>query len=93
MPHRPKFNKEKLKAFLERRKINALGLLTVTVLSAVITLVCAFTGFARTSILVIVTLLLVALCFIHLIKMRRSFRTIPSFKGFRKKKKRKNTPQ
>lgn len=81
-----KINKEKLKAFILRRKLNAFGLLTITVLSAVITLLCVLTGFAHTDILVIVTILLVLLCFLQAYKLRSSFRTIPSFKGSRKKK-------
>jgi len=82
-----KFNKDVFKTFIARRRINALGLTLITSASALITLCCALTGFARTDVLVIVTILLVLLCFIQAIKMRRAFRTIPSFKGLRKKKK------
>lgn len=81
------FNKERLRAFIQRRRINALGLLVLTFLSAIITILCALTGFARTNILAIVTLLLVVLCLIQEVKLRKSFRTIKSFKGSRKKKK------
>jgi len=81
-------NRERLKAFLLRRKLNAFGLLIITTLSAVITLICALTGFARTDILVVVTVLLVVLCFIQAWRMRRSFRTIRSFKGSPRRKKR-----
>ena len=81
------FNKERLRAFIQRRRINALGLLVLTFLSAIITIFCALTGFARTNILAIVTLLLVVLCLIQEVKLRKSFRTIKSFKGSRKKKK------
>lgn len=81
-----KIHREKLKAFILRRKINAAGLLSITAASAVITIICALIGYSRTDILLIVTVLLVALCFIQAIKMRKSFRTIRSFKGSRKKK-------
>ena len=81
------FNKERLRAFIQRRRINALGLLVLTFLSAIITIFCALIGFARTNILALVTLLLVVLCLILEVKLRKSFRTIKSFKGSRKKKK------
>jgi len=80
------FNREKLRAFIQRRRINAIGLLVITLLSALVTVICAFNRFARTDVLAVVTLLLVLLCFVQEIKLRRSFRTIRSFKGFRKKK-------
>ncbi|MBR6739157.1 MAG: hypothetical protein IKL99_05745 [Oscillospiraceae bacterium] len=79
-------NKERLRAFILRRKINALGLLIITFMSAITTVVCALRGFDKTSILAIVTVLLVILCFIQEIKLRKSFRTIHKFKGFRKKR-------
>ncbi len=78
-------NREKLKAFIQRRRINALGLAVITAASAVITLVCALTGFPHTDILVIVTVLLVVLCVVQLLKYRRRFRTI--HKGLRVRKK------
>lgn len=81
------FHKENLRAFIMRRKINAMGLLVITLMTAVITIFCAIRGFARTDILATVTVLLVLLCFIQEIKMRKGFRTIRSFKGSRKKKK------
>ena len=49
-----------------------------------ITLVCAIRGFVYTDILFIVSLLLVALCFVQSIKLKKSFRTIPQhFKASR----------
>lgn len=81
-----KFNKERLKAFIARRKINALGLTIITCASALITLCCALTGFKRTEILVIVTIALIALCLLQAFKNRKSFRTMKSFKGWLKKK-------
>jgi len=80
------FNKKSLQAFIMRRKINALGLLVITFSTAIITAICALRGFARTDILATVTVLLVILCLIQEIKLRKTFRTIPSFKGVRKKK-------
>jgi len=79
------FNKARLRAFIQRRKINALALLIITFACALITIICAVRGFARTDILGVVTILLVILCFIQEYKLRRSYRTIKSFKGSRKK--------
>ena len=83
-----KLNRERLKAFILRRKLNAFGLLSITVASVLITLLCALIGFPRTDILAGVTVLLVVLCFVQAFRMRSSFRTIRSFKGSRKKKRR-----
>ena len=80
-------NKEKLQAFIQRRRINAICLLVIMLFSALITVICAFKHFARTDLLAAVTLLLVILCFIQEIKLRRSFRTIRSFKGIHRRKK------
>lgn len=79
-------NKKSLRAFIQRRKINALTLLAMTFVCAVITIFCALSGHDHTDILCIVTILLVLLCFIQEIKLRRSFRTMKSFKGSVKKK-------
>ena len=80
-------NREKLRAFIQRRRINAAGLLVITLFSAVITVICAFKRFPRTDLLAVVTLLLVVLCFIQELKLRRSFRTLRSFKGLHRRKK------
>jgi len=82
-----KFNRTSLKAFIARRKTNTLGLTIITAASALITLICAMTGFKRTNVLAVVTILLIALCLLQAFKYRKSFRTIKSFKGSRKKKK------
>ena len=79
-----KLNKAALRSFIQRRKMNALGLLIITAASAVITLLCALTGFARTNILVIITVLLIALCLSQLLCRRRGFRTL-HFRLHRKK--------
>ena len=68
--------RQRFKNFILRRKLNVLGLLVITVMSALITLVCAIRGFVYTDILFIVSLLLVALCFVQSIKLKKSFRTI-----------------
>lgn len=81
-----KFNRSSLKAFIARRRSNALGLTIITAASALITLLCAMTGFKHTDVLIVVTILLLALCLIQALKYRKSFRTIKSFKGSRKKK-------
>lgn len=83
-----KINRERLKAFLLRRRLNAVALLIITALSAIVTIICALTGFARTDILAVVTVLLLALCFVQAFRMRSSFRTLRSFKGSPRKKKR-----
>lgn len=79
------FNRKNLAAFIQRRKINALGLTVITGASAIITLLCAMTGFAHTDVLVLVTIALVVLCFVQYLQNRKGFRTIHKFKGFRKK--------
>lgn len=84
-----KINKERLRAFILRRKLNAFGLLVLTLMSALVTIFCAIKGFARTDILVVCTVLLVVLCFIQAFKMRKSFRTMRAFRGSRKKSRRK----
>ena len=81
-----KINRNSLKDFLARRRTNALGLTIITAASAVITLICAMTGFKRTDVLAVVTVLLITLCLLQAFKYRKSFRTMKSFKGFRKKK-------
>ena len=81
-------SRERFKAFILRRKLNAFGLLVITLLSLITTIICALVGFKRTDVLVIVTILLIARCFVQRYKMRSSFRTIKSTKGFRRKKKR-----
>ena len=77
--------RQRFKNFILRRKLNVLGLLVITVMSALITLVCAIRGFVYTDILFIVSLL-VALCFVQSIKLKKSFRTIPQhFKASRRR--------
>ena len=88
MPRETK--REKLQAFLLRRKINALGLLVLTIASAVITVLCAVKRFARTDLLILISALLVVLCFVQAFKLRKSFRTIRSSKGLRRKRTRPN---
>lgn len=78
--------REKLKAFFLRRKINAMGLLVITMMSAIITILCALVGFSRTDVLAIVTALLVLLCFVQSFKLKKSFRTIHASRGLRKKR-------
>jgi len=80
------FNKRSLKAFMTRRRINALGLTIITAASALITLICALIDFKRTDVLAVVTILLFALCLLQAFKYRKSFRTMKSFRGTRKKK-------
>ena len=83
-----KLNRDKLRRFFFRRKINFATLLAIALLSAAATLICHITGFipGRLIILDIVTLLLAALCIVQAYRMRTSFRTMKDFKGKRKKK-------
>ena len=83
-----RFNKEKFKTFLLRRRTNAFGLFVITLTSALITLICGLRGIAakKLDLLIWVTIALIVLCFIQAFKMRKSFKTIRSFKGHRKKK-------
>lgn len=76
-----KLNKKKLSAFIQRRKINALGLTVITAASAVITLLCALTGFKHTDVLVLVTIAMVVLCLVQYFRNRKGFRTMHAFKG------------
>ena len=86
-------NKEKLRAFIQRRQINAVGLLVITLVSAIITVICAFKRFPRTDLLASVTLLLVLLCLVQEVKLRSSFRTIHRYKGFHRRKKKQEIPE
>lgn len=80
------FNRSSLKSFIARRKSNTLGLTIITAASVIITLICALTSFKHTDVLVIVTVLFIALCLLQALKYKKSFRTMKSFKGSRKKK-------
>ena len=62
------------------------GETVITAASALITLYCALTGFKRTDVLVFVTIALIVLCLIQAFKNKKAFRTMKSFKGWRKKK-------
>ncbi len=77
--------RQRFKNFILRRKLNVLGLLVITVMSALITFACALRGFVYTDILIVVSVLLVALCFVQSVKLKKSFRTIPQhFKASRR---------
>lgn len=79
-------NRKRLSAFIQRRKINALGLTIITAASALITMICALTGFKHTDVLSLVTIVMVALCLIQYFCNRRGFRTMHAFKGKRRMK-------
>lgn len=83
-------NKQRVRSFLFRRKANLMGLLAITGLSVVVTVAFALLRSPRTGVLVCVTALLFLLCAVQLYRMRSSYRTIPSFRGFRKKRKRRD---
>ena len=84
-----RFDREKLKAFIIRRKVNFFGLLAITAVSALSTLALWLMHSPRTRILVAVTVLLMLLCALQAYRMRSSYRTMPDFRGFRKKRKQK----
>ena len=75
--------RQRFKNFILRRKLNTLGLLVITLMSGLITIACAVRGFSHTDILILVTALLVILCFVQKVKLKKSFRTIHHFKGSR----------
>lgn len=79
-------NKAVLRAFLQRRKINALGLMVLTTASASITLLGVITRFTRTDVLVIVTMLLALLCLLQALKTRKGFRTVHTGGALHKKR-------
>ena len=80
------FNRKKLAAFIQRRKLNALGLTVITAASVIISLICAMTGFKHTAVLVLASIALVVLCLLQYFKNRKGFRTMHAFKVVRKKK-------
>ena len=79
-------NRKRLAAFIQRRKINALGLTVLTAASAIITLICAMTSFAHTDVLALVTAAMVVLCLVQYFRNRKGFRTMHAFKGKRRSK-------
>ena len=79
------FNRKKLAAFIQRRKINALGLTVLTAACVIITLICALTNFEHTDVLTLVSIAMVVLCLLQYFKNRKGFRTLHAFKGSRKK--------
>lgn len=81
-----KINKAQLKAFIQRKRINALGLIVITAASAAMTLLGALTGFERTNILAIITVMMILLCLLQMIKNGRGFRTLRHSKALRRKK-------
>ena len=82
-------NKNKMKKFFFRRRINLATLLVITLLSVAVTVICRITGFipGRMIILELVSLLLIVLCVVQTYRMRSSFRTIKDFKGKPRKRK------
>ena len=61
-------NRKKLAAFIQRRKLNALGLTVLTAASVIISLICALTGFKHTDVLVLASIALVVLCLLQYFK-------------------------
>ena len=80
------FNRKKLTAFLQRRRINALGLTVITAASVIISLICAMINFEHTDILILVSIAMVVLCLLQYFKNRKGFRTMHAFKVSKKKK-------
>ena len=71
-------NRKRLAAFMARRKINSLGLTVITAASAIVTLICAMTGFTHTDMLALVTIAMIILCLLQYFRNRKGFRTISS---------------
>ena len=77
-------NRKRLAAFMARRKINSLGLTVITAASAIVTLICAMTGFKHTDMLALVTIAMIILCLLQYFRNRKGFRTMRAFKGKRR---------
>lgn len=77
-------NRKRLAAFMARRKINSLGLTVITAASAIVTLICAMTGFTHTDMLALVTIAMIILCLLQYFRNRKGFRTMRAFKGKRR---------
>lgn len=84
---------EKLRAFLQRRRINTIGLFVITLLSLVLTILGALTSYPRTYILAFVTVLLTLLTAVQVLKLRSGFRTMRDFRGYRRRRKRVGSEQ
>lgn len=84
---------EKLREFLQRRRMNTIGLLVLTLLSLVLTILGALTSYSRTYILAFVTVLLTLLSAVQILKLRSGFRTIRDFRGYRRRRKRVGSEQ
>lgn len=82
-----RINRERLKAFIIRRRANFIGLVIITLLSVLSTLLLYAVHSSKADVLALVSVLLILLCFVQTYKMKSSYRTIPSFRGFRKRKK------
>ena len=78
---------DKLREFVQRRRINTIGVFLLTLLSLVLTILGALVSFPRTYILAFVTVMLTLLCAMQVLKLRKGFRTIRDFRGFRRRKK------
>lgn len=88
--HKKNINKAVLKAFIQRKKINALGLLVITAASVILTLLGALTSFERTDMLAIITVLMILLCILHMVKNGRGFRTLHPHRKLHRKKRQRN---
>ena len=82
-----KLNRNKMKKFFFRRKINLSTLIVITIMSAAATGICLTTGFLpeRVILLEVVTAALIVLTLVQIYRMKSSFRTMKDFKGKRKK--------
>ena len=78
---------DKLREFIQRRRINTIGVFILTLFSLVLTILGALVSFPRTYILAFVTVMLVLLSAVQIIKLRSGFRTIRDFHGYRRRRK------
>ena len=92
MAKRIGLNREKLKAFVFRRKANLMGLVAIALIGLAATVALALAGSPRTGVAAVVSALLILLCAVQIYRMKSSYRTIPSFRGARKRRKRAQEP-
>ena len=78
---------DKLREFIQRRRINTIGVFILTLLSLVLTIFGALVSFPRTYVLAFVTVMLTLLSALQIFKLRSGFRTIRDFRGSRRRRK------
>ena len=77
------FHRKKFTAFIQRRRINALGLTVLTAASVIIALICAITNFEHTDIIVLSSIAMVVLCLLQYFKNQVKGNILQSFQHFK----------